>query len=179
MPPPPVANVHATHVLDGAYGPPHPAGNAGARAGRSAKRAHAALMLEQTGQITTSELGEQEAFAVEESLAVVGAGAALPVGAPAWAVAMNDNINNQFANVHNQLANVQGKQTNAVAVEHADPIDPVTVAGNPPPAGFPLTYGQLLALTPAQSLVFLNYYGLAANPQATRNLRLRKFLGAR
>ena len=34
-------------------------------------------MLEQTGIVTTTELGEQEAFAVEESLAI-GAGAALP-----------------------------------------------------------------------------------------------------
>ena len=39
-----------------------------------------------------AELGEQEAFVIEEaSLATgaVGAGAALPAGAPAWAIAMN------------------------------------------------------------------------------------------
>ena len=85
---------HATHVLNNVYGLPL-AGNAATRAGRTAKR------LEQTGIVTTTELGEQEALAAEESLPIVGAGAALPAGAPAWAVAMNANMNNQFANVNN------------------------------------------------------------------------------
>ena len=178
MPPPPVANAHATNVLDNAYGaPPH--GNSAGRAGCAAKRAHAALVLEQVGIVTTSELGEQESFAVGESLAIGGAGAALPAGAPAWAVQMNLNINNNLANMNNQLTNVLAKQTNVVAVEHADPIIAVTVGGVPLPPAFPNTYGQLLALNPAQSLVFLNYYNLPANPQATRNIRLRKFLGAK
>ena len=193
MPPPPVADPHATNVLDNAYGaPPH--GNAAARIGHAAKRATAARNLAQTGNITEAELGEQEAFVIEESLAtgIVGA-PALPAGAPAWASAMFANVNNQFANVNNQfanvnnqfanmnnqLANIANKQTNAVASEHDDPIAPVTIGGVPLPGGFPNTYGELLALTPAQSLVFLNYYNLPPNPQATRNTRLRKFLGVK
>jgi hypothetical protein len=79
------------------------------------------------------------------------------------------NVNNQLANVNNQLANIANKQTNAVASEHDDPIAPVTIGGGPLPGGFPNTHGELLVLTPAQSLVFLNYYNLPANPQATRN----------
>jgi hypothetical protein len=104
MPPPPVADPHATNILDNAYGAP-PLGNAAARIGHAAKRATAARELEQTGNITEAELGEQEAFVIEESLAtgIVGAGAAFPAGAPAWAVAMFAIVTNQFANVNNQL----------------------------------------------------------------------------
>mmetsp|Transcript_20629 Transcript_20629/g.43208 ORF Transcript_20629/g.43208 Transcript_20629/m.43208 type:complete len:166 (-) Transcript_20629:2409-2906(-) len=161
MPHPPVANAHATDALDNAHG------------------------------ATTAELGEPEAFAEGESLAIGGAGTALPAGAPAWAVQMNlnlnkrldklnkqlDNIDNKIVNIDNHLTNVQAKQTNAVAKELDDPILAVTVHGVPLPPAFPTTYGQVLALNPAQSLVFLNYYNLPANPQATRNIRLRKFLG--
>lgn len=185
MPPPPVADASANARLDAAYGGPLP--DASTRAGRAATRARlAALMHENSGPVTAAELGKQTCFALEETLGAIPR-AALPVGAPAWATAMNANINNQFANVNNQfanlnrqLANIQARQNNAVAMVGNDPISPVTdAAGNNPPANFPVTYGELVSLTDAQAGPFLAFYALPNAPLATRSLRLRKFLGAK
>ena len=78
----------------------------------------------------------QEAYAVEHFLPVVGAAAALPPGAPAWAVVMNNNVINMNNNLTAQIANVEARQINMVASEeHNYPIVAVTVPGVPVPAG--------------------------------------------
>lgn len=189
-PPPPVANASANAALDTAYGGPNP--NGATYAGRAAKRAKTSMELHQCdgNLVTIQEVGAQTIFATEAALAGVG-GAALPPGAPAWAVAMNANMiamnanmTAGFAAVNANLANVNARQNNAVASEDGDPIHPVVNnAGNPPPgATFPNTFGALLALPNANlgaADTLLQFYGLPRNPLATRNLRLRKFLGVK
>jgi hypothetical protein len=133
--------------------------------------------------VTIQEVGAQTIFATEAALAGVG-GAALPAGAPGWAVAMNANMTAGFAAVNAKLQNINARQMNAVASEDGDPIHPVLDnAGDPPPvATFPNTFGALLALPNANlgaADTLLQFYGMTRNPRSTRNLRLRKFLGVR
>ena len=184
MNPPVVVNPSANAVLDAAYVGHNP--NAATRAGRAAKRAKTSLDLHTSGGLVTiEEVGSQSIFATEAALAGVGgAAAALPAGAPAWAVAMNANLTAMNANMTAGFANINAKQSNAVASDGGDPIHPLTNnAGNQPLAAiFPNTFAELLALTnatngPAHQLLL--FYGLPANPSATRSLRLRKFLGAK
>jgi hypothetical protein len=183
-PPPPVADASAANAaLTTAYVGPNP--DAATYAGRAAKRAKTSMELHQCdgNLVTIQEVGAQTIFATEAALAGVG-GAALPAGAPAWAVAMNANMTAGFAAVNANLANVNARQNNAVASEDGDPIHPVVnSAGNPPPgATFPNTFGALLALPNANlgaADTLLQFYGLPRNPRATRNLRLRKFLGVK
>lgn len=93
----------------------------------------------------------QEAYAVEHFLPVVGAAAALPPGAPAWAVVMNNNVINMNNNLTAQIANVEARQINMVASEHNDPIVAITVPGVPVPVG--ATWRELLALTGTMSAI--------------------------
>jgi hypothetical protein len=203
-PPPPVANASANAALDTAYGGPNP--NGAIYAGRATKRAKLSMELPQGdgNLVTIQEVGDQTIFATEAARAGVG-GAALPAGAPGWAVAMNANmmamnanmmagfagvnaslagVNASLAGVNASLANVNARLNNGVASEDGDPIHEVlNNAGNPPPVAiFPVTFGALLALPNANlgaADTLLQFYGMQRNPLATRNLRLRKFLGVR
>lgn len=178
-----VVNPSANAVLDAAYEGHNP--NAATRAGRAAKRAKTSLDLHTSGgPVTIEEVGAQSIFATEAALAGVGGAAALPAGAPAWAVAMNANMTAMNANMTAGFANFSARLSNGVASDGDDPIQPLTNnAGNQPLAAiFPNTRGELLSLTnadngPAHQLLL--FYGLPANPSATRNMRLRKFLGAK
>ena len=153
-------------------------------------RRWAAAMVEHLhGRITLQEMGEQAAFATQESLAAIPGGAALPAGAPAWAIAMNTNVNNRFnqmnTNVNNRfnqidarLVNVEARQVNATLTEPTDPISPIVDnGGNNPPAFFPQTLADLGNLTNPQILQLLQFYGLSTVPVATRHQRLCQYLG--
>ena len=142
-------------------------------------RRWAAAMVEHLhGRITLQEMGEQAAFATQESLAAIPGGAALPAGAPAWAIAMNTNVNNRFNQIDARLVNVEARQVNATLTEPTDPISPIVDnGGNNPPAFFPQTLADLGNLTNPQILQLLQFYGLSTVPVATRHQRLCQYLG--
>ena len=86
---------------------------------------------------------------------------------------MEANMNNRFDNQDAWLKNFR-------AIEHNDAIVALTNAAKQAPDNLPQTYGALKALE--NGLVtrdLLIHYGLDPNPVATRNIRLRKFLGCR
>ena len=85
---------------------------------------------------------------------------------------LDSTIDARFNNIDAPLAN-------AVAMEGYDTIHPVTNAvGHPPPAHvFPGTFTELIALNDNDARTVLLHYDLPADPRATRNLRLCKFLG--
>ena len=111
-------------------------------------------------------------------------GAPLPPGAPDWAVAMNANLNANLQGMRNGFISlnnaVNGRVTNSQAVENCDPILPLTNGNGLAPNNLPETYGALLAIENGNlTRDLLVHYGLDPKPVATRNLRLRKFLGCR
>ncbi len=204
MPPPPVANAHANAMLNHAYYAGGPIPDAETRAFRATKRANVAMIAHLINEqfVTGREVGEQQAFAVMESFALVGDQIGLPPNIPLALIAafanlhntvnvlsdtvnqrfidFNTNMNQRFNAVNSELANIQARQTNVVAKEYGDPIRVITGPGgqNPPEGLFPNTYGQLHAMGPLACRDLLLFYGMPANPSATRNQRLRKFLGA-
>lgn len=192
MNPPAVANPIANDCLNAASDGLAP--DAPTRAGKAAKRFKASSELHAHGLVTTPEHGSQKIYATECAIAGIGGGAALPPGAPAWAVAMLANINARFDNVNARFDNVNdnvnrvnarfdnldARFVNSLATEHTDPIAPLTNANGVAPDDLPDTFGALLAIGIGDvTRNFLQQYGQPPNPVATRNVRLRKFLGCR
>jgi hypothetical protein len=71
-------------------------------------------------------------------------------------------VNNTFqTKMSARLDEVSARQSNAAAMEPADSIAPVVVAGNPVPAVFPLTREELTGMTVQSTNILLNYYGLS------------------
>jgi len=110
---------------------------------------------------------------------------ALPVGAaipgdPAWfgpaMAAALAAINAQLTNITAQMANIN-TQANIKAQTQADGLQPIqNAAGNVAPS-FSVTLGDLNGLTNVQQRALLQFYGQNAAPVASRENRLRQFLG--
>jgi hypothetical protein len=198
-------DVQGFRTLDIEEEPPAGSGRAAKRAKVAREEPHHQNQQQQLVKVNKNEIvvtayvvDDQPALAENESsLAVVGDQIGLPAElSPAliaalatltkslndlntnmtqWFDDLNTNMNQRFDDVDSKLANIEARQTNVVATEHDDPIRVITGPGgqNPPEGLFPNTYGQLHAMGPNQV-----FYGLPANPSATRNQRLCKFLGA-
>ena len=194
--PPAVANAHADALLDDVYQGGH--ANLATQAGRASKRRKYAEELSAVGAVTDGELGEQQAFAQQQVTAALPPGAPI-AGVPAWfgpALAagmapllnqmqqmqnqmqqMQNQMQNQMQQVQLTLNNVQARQRNSQAMHAADPIHPIgNAAGNPPP-NFPADVQALNNLNQGQRGNLLQFYGLPVNPVATRESRLRHYLG--
>jgi hypothetical protein len=176
-----------------------------ARAGLAAKRAKTAMTVHQTDHeaVTTREVGQQQVFAVEASLAVVLAKVGIPPadgGSPLdlstiaalsqvstrldameeRVNVLNNTMDEQVKIMKNQLITVMARQTNAIATEYDDPIHPVLGPGGqtPPDEIFPNTYGKLMMLDDKTSKDLLLFYERPTDPEEVNNIFLRKFLGA-
>ena len=198
MNPPPVADARANAILDHAGGGAVP--DARTRVGRASQRLRASQDLLDRGLVTIAEHGDQVIYAATETINAAGI-PALPPGAPPHIVAlyaaivglnnnMNARFNNidarfnnidaRFNNIDARFNNIDARLANAAVTEGGDMIHALTnAAGHPPPPVFPGTYAELLRLNDNAAGTLLLHYGLPADPQATRNVRLRKFLGLR
>jgi hypothetical protein len=79
-----------------------------------------------------------------------------------------------------RLDEVSARQSNAAAMEPADSIAPVVVAGNPVPAVLPLTREELTAMTVQSTNILLNYCGLSlSGDKKAKNRKLLLHLGLR
>ena len=191
MPPPAVANAIAKVVIESAYGTLTTRTSPRIRAAQAYRRVAAATIEHHQGRVTPDELGEQVAFAAQEALAAIPGSAGLPGAgtAPAWAVAMNNNINNsintlrndmnkRFNQVDDRLDLVEARLANAMLTEPSDPISPLrNKVGDSPPACFPADLKELANLNNTQVEQLLQFYGLPKDPSVTSHSRLRKFLG--
>lgn len=177
--------------------------NARMEAGRAVKRFRMSADLHDMGLVTTSELGDQFAYATGRALAassgILGVAGIIPAeGAPAWAVALAAQTNAQITALGNQmnvqfnqmnvrfdhldarLSNAEARLVNVTASSAEDPIRPIANADGfqPPVAIFPVSFGALICLSDDDAEAVLAHYQLPADPLETRVRRLRKFLGA-
>ena len=205
--PPAVANPSANNRLNNVTNGPAP--DAVTRAGKAAKRLKASDEMYGNGLLTTPEFGAQMIFVTSRAIEGMAGNGALPPGAPAWAVAMNaalradnaalraDNaalradlradlrtsvraINDNINALAAQLHTLNARSMNAMATEYSDAIVPLPNGQGVAPNNLPQTFGDLRALKNSiNTQNLLEHYGLPANPVATRNTRLCKFLGCR
>ena len=172
-PPPAVGDPNANNTLDHVFGMGHP--NGSARVGRSSKRLKTAQDLHNAGTVTDQELGQQEVFHLQQTISNLPPGAAIP-GAPAW---FGQAMAAALAPINNTLVNIQARQMNATTQDALDQIIPLQDnAGNVAP-NFPVTRRGLENLTNPQLAALLAFYGLPANPAATRRNRFKQFIGIR
>jgi hypothetical protein len=184
--PPPVASATAQPFLDDAYD--GQVNTPRTRSGRASKRLKAAHTGHAVGNVSTRELGEQAAFAVNQALLADPNAAAIP-GAAGILVVMAQGfaqLNKRFDNMEARFDNMEARWKNSTVHEGTDRVSVVLLPnGNPLPAlplnfyvpGNPVTLQQFNALTPPQVLTMLQHYGLPNVPQATRMTRLRRHFG--
>jgi hypothetical protein len=117
---------------------------------------------------------------------------------PAWAVTMQNNINNtmianhnaamaginaamaRIANIEERLANIEARAFNSMASETEDVITVIRNNEGIAPDGFPDTLLAFYSLTNAQTIALLEFYGLELTDFADfGNQRLRRHLGIR
>ena len=198
QPPPAVLDGNANDSLNDAYQGGHESPHT--RVGRSFKRRKTAEILHTSNRITEHELGEQEVFHLQQATSALPPGAAIP-GAPEWfgpamaaalvpinAAIVASNvamaaalvpINVTLNNIDARLVNIEARQANATVLSPAGMLHPIRNAvGNVAP-NFPATLKDLISLTGAQQSQLLQFYGHAANPVATRDLRLKQLFGIR
>ena len=187
--PPAVADPWANNCLNNVTNGPAP--DAVTRAGKAAKRLKLSNEMFGNRLLTTPEYGEQHIYAITCAIEGMADNYALPQGAPAWAVAMNANINAninatrtalvaRLDNVVARLDNVDARFINATATDDTDAIVPLTNRQGVAPNNLPQTFGDLRALQNGDiTRNLLEHYGLPANPIATRNMRLSRYLGCR
>ena len=170
--PPPVANATANASLDAASAGPAP--DPRTRAGKAAKRFKASSDWHELGLVTTPEHGDQYVHATTVALA---AAMGMPDDAPAWAVALAHQVNTLNA----RFDDIDARLRNAPAMEKDDQIIPLkNDQGELPPAAiFPNTFGDLLLLGDDDAHTLLLHYQIPVDPEETRNIRLRRFLGVR
>ena len=182
--PPTVANAIANQQLDDAYNDGH-AGNANiqvARASKRLKRAHSIDRL-----ITEEELGQQEAFFVQEI-----AHAFPTADPPAWfgpavnaavdaavGPAVKAAVDAAVTPIEARLNNIEARLHNANAVDSPDSLRSIRNATGAEYPTFPATLAELHQLTPAQKREMLEFYGLSTTPVETQGRRLSHHLGLR
>lgn len=164
-------------------------------AGKSAKRFKAALNLhtDRDASISLAELGQQAAFHVHHASLVPIAGVA--AGAPAWAVAMQQNIINTINKNHEEVkaminelredmnirfSNMDARHLNSFVSEEPDSLVKLTNNDGEQPPHFPQTYGAFFRLSAARITALLEFYGLpVADDAYARKVCLRCHLGIR
>eukprot|EP00977_Amphora_coffeiformis_P004519 scaffold970_cov187-Amphora_coffeaeformis.AAC.4 len=171
--PPAVANANANACLNHAYQGGHV--NAEIDAARASKRRKTAETLCSDKSLTEQELGQQEAFYLQKVTSALPPEVAVD-GAPAWFANAMAVV---MAPINAKLQNMAARQENAVVQHHSDALQPLCNADGNTPPNFPATYGDLNALTDAQRAQLLQFYGRSASPIATREQRLKQFLGIR
>lgn len=83
----------------------------------------------------------------------------------------------QQANHTAQLANITARQLNSVATSHNDALVPLRNAAGVAALTFPATLGAFQDLRAAEVLRLLQFYGCPANPDISRQQRLKQFIG--